>query len=63
MQRQLPEFVELARAHDQQPLVQVEVAPVKCERLADAQPRDGQETEQGVVGRRTQRRTERIRRR
>jgi hypothetical protein len=52
VQRQQPGLAELAVAHPQQPVViGVQVVAVQPDRLADAHPGDGQQADQGLVGR------------
>ena len=56
MQRQQPGLAEFAVTHLEQPVVVgVEVVAVQADRLADAHPGDGQQSDQGLVGRRSQR--------
>jgi hypothetical protein len=52
VQREQAGLAELAVAHPQQPVVVgVEVVAVEPDRLADAHPGDGQQADQGLVGR------------
>jgi len=56
VQRDQAGLAELAVAHGQQPVVVgVEVVAVEPDRLADAHPGDGQQADQGLVGRRPKR--------
>jgi hypothetical protein len=55
VQRDQAGLAELAVAHPQPVVVGVEVVAVEPDRLADAHPGDGQQADQGLVGRRAER--------
>lgn len=63
MQHQFTVLVELPVTHQHDPSVEVGVAPIQTDCLADPHPGDGQEPNQRREGRSAQRRRQRLRRR
>jgi hypothetical protein len=55
VQRKFSSLVELRVVDDKDALIRVEVVPIQADRLADAHPSDGEQPDQGLVGRHSQR--------